>query len=859
MREGVTAAIVLLWGAGCLVLSLTTAASAQPPTSPYFHSRIHYSGDIWLNIQAMGTIGSGPGCMDGACRYQNSAPAEDMNTLRIDWQPSFEYPGGSQTNYLYLAGLMFGCIKDGDTLVSTSFNSLNGFGSEFLAFTRIEETSWLSTSPHFDPAALADQEYRSTYSDTSAFAIAITPPDAIDQRPHKPIGLEVSQTSRSWSDGSARRFIIFDLWFKNISGGHLREPSVGITVWPGAGNYERPSGVAYGQMAGFLCEVPPRPDAPPGAIDTLNLMWYGHNSGAPNPGFTLYSPTAVVGYRILRAPPGKINFNWWNALPTAIWGPYRTENRFDHTTRDPYPDGDKSIYQLMTNGEVDYDNMYAALDYRSDGWAPPLADPFLARSFASGESGMFHHLSCGPFPDMAPGDSIPFTFAMVVGEKFHARPDNFARNFDPYNPGRYRDNLDFSDLIATARAADWHFDNPGVDTDGDGYAGKFYLEHCIGNDSARCDTVWYKGDGIPDWGGPKAPPPPQFEVTTMPEVVTLQWTSAATETARDPLSGQRDFEGYRVYSSRINIRDQYALISSWDIPDNFRRFAYDEGGGGWSQISYPLTIGQWRQELGDPEFDPEVYPHPSLAFAYKDTVTDTIRDASGNIIRVDSRLRYSYWVPQGPNFGNTYVDAGRVHMNLIQRIDIRDTIIGEDTLQYGVYEMTIDNLSPAIPLWFSVTTFDHGDYHLKTEPLESGKGTSAQFAFPVYSSDVVVDSGLKVHVYPNPYKIAFADAFGNTTNYYAQGYEAYGQPVMNERERRIWFANLPDTATIRIWSLDGDLIREIHHPDPFLTRYSSIVGWDLISRNTQAVVSGIYIWRVDSQLGSQIGKIVIIK
>jgi hypothetical protein len=127
------------------------------------------------------------------------------------------------------------------------------------------------------------------------------------------------------------------------------------------------------------------------------------------------------------------------------------------------------------------------------------------------------------------------------------------------------------------------------------------------------------------------------------------------------------------------------------------------------------------------------------------------------------------------------------------------------------------------------------------------------------SSDVVVDSGLKVHVYPNPYKIAFADAFGNTTNYYAQGYEAYGQPVMNERERRIWFANLPDTATIRIWSLDGDLIREIHHPDPFLTRYSSIVGWDLISRNTQAVVSGIYIWRVDSRLGSQVGKIVIIK
>jgi hypothetical protein len=186
-------------------------------------------------------------------------------------------------------------------------------------------------------------------------------------------------------------------------------------------------------------------------------------------------------------------------------------------------------------------------------------------------------------------------------------------------------------------------------------------------------------------------------------------------------------------------------------------------------------------------------------------------------------------------------------------------VIDGETLAYGVYEMTIDNLNAAIPLWFSVTAFDHGDYKRNLEPLESSPQPNAEFAFPVYSSDVVVDSGLKVHVYPNPYKIAFADAFGGTTNYYAQGYEAYGQPVMNERERRIWFANLPDTATIRIYSLDGDLIREIHHPDPFLTRYSSIVGWDLISRNTQAVVSGIYIWRVDSRLGSQIGKIVIIK
>jgi len=114
-------------------------------------------------------------------------------------------------------------------------------------------------------------------------------------------------------------------------------------------------------------------------------------------------------------------------------------------------------------------------------------------------------------------------------------------------------------------------------------------------------------------------------------------------------------------------------------------------------------------------------------------------------------------------------------------------------------------------------------------------------------------------VFPNPYKIQYNDVHGNRTSYYLEGYEGRGVTEFVEQDRRVHFINLPDTATIRIFSLDGDLIREIHHPDPFLTTYSSSVGWDLISRNTQAVVSGIYIWRVDSRLGTQVGKLVIIK
>jgi hypothetical protein len=513
----------------------------------------------------------------------------------------------------------------------------------------------------------------------------------------------------------------------------------------------------------------------------------------------------------------------------------------------------------MTNGEIDYDNMYVATDRAGDEWAPTPDDAEFVWSLATGEFGQFVHLSFGPTTDLTPGDSIPFTFAIVMGDGFHSVPDNFAKNFDLHDPSRYRENLDFSDLLNSARAADWYFDNPGVDTDGDGYAGKFYLDDCAGPGGTGCDTVWYKGDGVPDWGGPRTPPSPAFVPTTRPHAVTLRWTGAVSETAKDPLSRQRDFEGYRVYTARTNTTDGYALLASWDIPDDFNRFVYDEGRATWKQASYPLTTAQWRQELNDPAFNPEDYAHPSLAYAYVDTTVDTVRDAAGQIIRIVTQQRRSYWAPEGPNHGNSYADGGQYHDNRIQRVGVRDTVIGEETLQYGLYEMTIDNLNAAVPMWIAVTSFDYGDYRRGIDPLEGSPAANAEYTFPVYSADAVLDSGLKVTVYPNPYKILFTDAAGNRTNYFQQGYEGYGQTALDERDRRIWFANLPDTATIRIWSLDGDLIREIHHPDRFLTRYSSVVGWDLISRNTQAVVSGIYIWRVDSRLGSQVGKIVIIK
>jgi hypothetical protein len=86
-------------------------------------------------------------------------------------------------------------------------------------------------------------------------------------------------------------------------------------------------------------------------------------------------------------------------------------------------------------------------------------------------------------------------------------------------------------------------------------------------------------------------------------------------------------------------------------------------------------------------------------------------------------------------------------------------------------------------------------------------------------------------------------------------------------QHRLQFVNLPADATIRIFSLDGDLIDEItsaeivRKTDDFLgTGSHSVAEWDLITRNNQEAAPGIYMYIVDSpSAGQKIDKFVIVR
>jgi hypothetical protein len=112
---------------------------------------------------------------------------------------------------------------------------------------------------------------------------------------------------------------------------------------------------------------------------------------------------------------------------------------------------------------------------------------------------------------------------------------------------------------------------------------------------------------------------------------------------------------------------------------------------------------------------------------------------------------------------------------------------------------------------------------------------------------VSVSGGWDVFVAPNPYIEGDPQrSFGEPTPY------------------KIEFRNLPEKATIKVFSISGDLVKTIHHePDANGNLYGS-ASWDQRSDSGLLVAPGLYIYTVESQTegttGSRAsGKLMIIR
>ena len=156
---------------------------------------------------------------------------------------------------------------------------------------------------------------------------------------------------------------------------------------------------------------------------------------------------------------------------------------------------------------------------------------------------------------------------------------------------------------------------------------------------------------------------------------------------------------------------------------------------------------------------------------------------------------------------------------------------------------------------YSITAYDSGDKATGLASLESSRNENRISVIPGTPATTDAQNS-PVSVYPNPYRVKAK-------------WDGSGQ-----RDRLVWFRNLPGNSLIRIYTLSGDLVEEIEHEGVSytggdLTRLpagNTILSggehpWDLISKFDEPIATGMYVYTVEDLSNSHIqtGKLLVIK
>ncbi|HKK22031.1 MAG TPA: hypothetical protein VJ983_11200, partial [candidate division Zixibacteria bacterium] len=712
---------------------------ARSTANPALAIVAHRIGKIVLAVNNNGTFGRG---------FAGGVPQDFFTGEAV---PSLEYPKGSNIGYLFAGAFWIGAVVGRDTLVSVGadgWSYTQEFHPDAAPFGYpVRRSITFPDSPGYENA-VSEEDYIMKYTDTLTEGIG----NDYFGRPHIPLDIEVTERSYAWSYSYAEDFVLFDYTVKNIGNSLLRDVYMGLYVDADV-YFQGGSSSGYNDdICGFIEKY----DIKEGQYvipQTVNIAWIADNDGDPVGGrFNQQSPTAVTGMRIIRTPADTldVSFNWWisNGNSALDFGPRERPyvGRLKEAFRDfrtgglGTPEGDVNKYYLMRNREFDYDQPFSGSIQPTDTlWMTPPQEN--ASNYADGFDTRFL-LSFGPF-DINPGEKLPLSFAYVAGDSFHVNPYNIDNL--PGNAQAYYDGLNFTDLAKNSSWAAKVYDNPGIDTDSDGYAGK-YKVFCTdttfvpvdtnigGHDTTiivpdynRCDTVYYEGDGVPDFRGAAPPPAPQMWLYPELGTIKVRFNGFRSETAKDVFSRAVDFEGYRVYIGRDERASSYSLVASYDKED-YNRYVWDDGlrpSPGYVLLDAPFTIDSLRCLYGascdDSTFNPLSYTRNAPFIGDSIIAYFEPQDYNASILGVSTPIKRTY--PNQPYPSSLNKDS----------VDASE-LTEDGYFKYFEYELDIPNLLPSVPYWVNVTAFDFGSPESGLASLESSVTTGAKSAYPLSSA-----------------------------------------------------------------------------------------------------------------------------
>ncbi|MBM4403083.1 MAG: hypothetical protein FJ042_01625 [Candidatus Cloacimonetes bacterium] len=177
------------------------------------------------------------------------------------------------------------------------------------------------------------------------------------------------------------------------------------------------------------------------------------------------------------------------------------------------------------------------------------------------------------------------------------------------------------------------------------------------------------------------------------------------------------------------------------------------------------------------------------------------------------------------------------------------------------YTGSIHNPRRGIEYYVAATAYDRGIPANDLDYLETGRDADANMIV-FFPGALARENMNDIYVVPNPY-IGSGKFDGRRD-----------QDRTGDKSRRLWFVNLPARCVIRIYTLAGDLVKEINHDGAYdediitvsKAAYlgiaaSGIHSWNLLSMNNQIIAPGVYLYSVENKTDGKlkVGKFVIIK
>lgn len=457
-----------------------------------FEEKTTTSSDVRLNVTNVGTFGNAfRGYRDGT------------------GSPSCEYPVGSGVEHLFESGIWFGGVVNGQRLVSTSaYDAPQGYATGRAGFeftgevgSNLLERSTLFDSPNFSPEAVSHQDFVATFSDKNVLVPGTTIPI---QGHDNPMNVEIKMETYNWNYAFSNFFVIMNFDIENTSNDVINDAYFAfwantvvrnINITP-AGS----GGAAFYNKGGN------------GFLDSL-YMAYCYDKGG-DVGFS----NSYVGHKFLGAEDKNgfqhpelnssfnVNYNAW---------------AFNNTT-DPIfflPNSDNARYEKMING------LNSNPCWNQNSAQNPSCPSKSFKEQLDDQGNRSDLISVGPFLDFQPGDKINVSIAFILG-KSKDDGNSPSENTDEQRE-IFRSNASWAQTAYNGEDVNFNgILDAGEDRDGNNEITRYIL--------------------------PAPPSIPRTRVEAADNKIDIYWSNNAEESI-DPITQEKDFEGYRVYVSKLGF------------------------------------------------------------------------------------------------------------------------------------------------------------------------------------------------------------------------------------------------------------------------------------------------------------------